>query len=266
MAIASNFNARNADAYELSMGRWSRRLAVGFTAFAGLAPGERVLDVGCGTGSLTFHLAEGGAVVSGIDASPIYVAAAQERIGDARVTVAEGDACAIDCPDASFDRALSQLVLQFVPEPARAVREMCRVVRPGGVVAAAIWASSSGYVHQRMLLDTAAMIDPAAAALRAHTFTRPLTRRGELAALWAQAGLADVREDAVTIWMEFADFADYWAPLVAGEGTMGRYVSALAPGPLAVLEGHMRAAYESGAPDGPRSFAATALVCRGVRV
>jgi hypothetical protein len=101
--------------------------------------------------------------------------------------------------------------------------------------------------------------------LRAHTFTRPLTRRGELGALWQQIGLTDVEESAVTIWMDYPDFADYWGPLAAGEGTLGRYVSGLSGTARATLEAHVRAAYENGEPDGRRSFAATAFVCRGTR-
>ena len=270
MAIASTFNARNAAAYEQSMGRWSRRLAPGFAAFAGLAPGEAVLDVGCGTGSLLMHLAgrPEQPVVTGIDASPIYVAATRADVTQARnaaVTVMEGDACAIPFPDASFDRVLSQLVLQFIPDAVRAVREMARVARPGGTVAAAVWASGGGMVGHRMFFDTAAMLDPAAAALRSHTFTRPLTRRGELQAMWQAIGLSEVQEGAVTIFMEYADFADWWDPIAAGEGTLGRYVSALPDDQRDRLRDHLRPAYEAGDVDGPRAYAATALVCRGVK-
>ncbi|MGI4946443.1 MAG: class I SAM-dependent methyltransferase [Janthinobacterium lividum] len=265
MAIASTFNARDAAAYERSMGRWSRRLAEGFVAFAGLASGERVLDVGCGTGSLLAHLAAQAErpLLTGIDASARYLAAAQAR--DPSWTVLEGDACAIPFPDTGFDRVLCQLVLQFIPDVARAVREMARVVRPGGTVAAAVWASGGGMVAQRMFLDTAALLDPAADALRAHTFSRPLTRAGEMHAMWQAAGLCDVREDTVTIFMDYADFLDWWEPIVAGEGTLGRYVSAMAAGERDGLERHLRTAYEAGSPDGPRAFAATAFVCRGVR-
>ena len=247
------------------MGRWSRRLAEGFVAFAGLALNEAVLDVGCGTGSLLHHLATRPEkpVLTGIDASPLYLAAAQAR--DPSWTVLEGDACAIPFPDATFDRVLCQLVLQFIPAAGQAVSEMTRVARPGGTVAAAVWASGGGMVAQRMFLDTAAMLDPVADSLRAHTFTRPLTRRGELHALWQDVGLSDIREDAVTIFMDYAGFADWWEPIASGEGTLGRYASALSERDRDRLRDHLRNAYETGAVDGPRSFAATAFVCRGTK-
>jgi ubiquinone/menaquinone biosynthesis C-methylase UbiE len=267
MAVASTFNARDAGNYERTMGRWSRRLAVGFAAFAGLAPDEDVLDVGCGTGSLLFHLADAPErpTLTGIDASAIYVAAAKQRAGTRPITVEEGDATALGFADGSFDRALSQLVFQFIPDARRAAAEMVRVVRPSGTIAAAVWASGGGMVLQRMFLDTAAQLDAAAVALRAHTFNRPMTRRGELAAMWQDLGLQDVVEDTVTIWMDHSDFADYWNPIAAGEGTLGRYAANMNDAMRVGLERHLRIAYELGEPDGPRSFAATSIVCRGIR-
>src|SRR5262245_49126192 len=115
------------------MGRWSRRLAVPFLAFAGLARGERVLDVGCGTGSLTFLLAERPelAAITGIDYAAPYVEHATRRNSDARVSFRVGDASALPFPDAAFDRVLSLLVLHFVTQPQRAVAEMRRVAQPG---------------------------------------------------------------------------------------------------------------------------------------
>ena len=83
--------------------------------------------------------------------------------------------------------------------------------------------------------------------------------------MWRNTGFTAVQEDAVTIWMDYAGFADYWDPIAAGEGTLGRYVSALAAPLRDTLEAHIRDAYEGGEADGPRSFAATAFVCRGVR-
>ena len=265
--MANTFNARDAAAYERSMGRWSRRLAASFAGFVGLSAGARVLDVGCGTGSLLFklHAMPEQPHVTGIDASPIYVAAARACAADRSITIDEGDACALPYPDAVFDRVFCQLVLQFIPETARAAAEIVRVLRPGGVAAAAVWASGAGMVGQRMFLDTAAPLDPAAARLRDHTFTRPMTRPGELKALWHSVGLVDVMEGAATIWMEYDNFADYWDPIASGEGTLGRYVSALSDDARDTLEDRVRGAYLSGACDGPRSFAATALLCRGRR-
>ena len=248
------------------MGRWSRLLAAPFTAFAGLAPGERILDAGCGTGSLLRHLAacDERPEVAGIDASPIYVAAAREAAGPG-IRVEEGDICGLPFTDAAFDRAMTQLVLQFIPDPARALAELVRVTRPGGTVAAAVWASGGGMVAQRMFLDTAALLDPAAAALRDHTFTRPMTRPGQLPELFHAGGLGDVAEGSATIWMDFADFSDWWGPIAQGEGTLGKYVASLPERARHPLEAALRAAYQCGAEDGPRSFAATALLCRGRR-
>ncbi|MGI4941725.1 MAG: class I SAM-dependent methyltransferase [Janthinobacterium lividum] len=264
--MVSTFNARDAAAYERSMGRWSRRLAPGFIAFAGLDGMRSVLDVGCGTGSLLFELAANPAFdrLEGLDASEIYVRAARDRSADTRIGIQHGDACAMPFDDAAFDAALSQLVLQFIPDPAAAVAEMCRVVRPGGIVAAAVWNSGGGMPHQRMFWDTAAMLDPAAVALRGQTFNRPMTRRGNLHSLFEQTGLEDVSESSATIWMDFDGFDDFWGPIASGEGTLGKYVTSL-PGEAAYcLQRHLQAAYEAGQPDGPRPFACTAHVCRGM--
>ena len=263
--MASTFNARDAAAYERSMGRWSRRLAPGFIAFAGLDGVRSVLDVGCGTGSLLFELAANSALhrLEGLDASDIYVRAALDRSADPRIGIQHGDACAMPFDDAAFDAALSQLVLQFIPDPAAAVAEMRRVVRPGGIVAAAVWNSGGGMPHQRMFWDTAAMLDPAAAALRGQTFNRPMTRRGDLRSLFEQTGLEDVSESSETIWMDFDGFDDFWGPIASGEGTLGKYVTALPAEAASRLQRHLQAAYEAGRPDGPRPFACTAHTCRG---
>ena len=261
--MASTFNARNAAVYERSMGRWSRRLAPGFLAFAGL--GESVLDVGCGPGSLLEELAasNGPRRIVGIDASPLYAAAARERLRDRRVVVLAADACALPFPDASFDAALSQLVLQFVPDPDGALAEMARVVRPGGTVAAAVWNSEGGMPHQRMFWDTAALVDPAAAKLRARTFGRRTTRDGELRSLFAAAGLTELADGTGTVAMDFADFDDFWGPIADGEGTLGKYVTGLAPKLAVRLREAVRAAYASDGADGPRTFHCTAYLCRG---
>ena len=136
-----SFNVHDAAGYEQVMGRWSKKLAPLFIDFAGLANGEKVLDVGCGTGSLTFTLTKFADLgeISAIDYSPVFVEAANRRNTDPRIKIQQADACALPFVDSTFDRALALLVLHFVPKAGKAVAEMRRVVRPGGVVAAVVW-------------------------------------------------------------------------------------------------------------------------------
>ena len=260
------FNARDAGNYEKLMGRWSRRLAPLFIEHAAIADGEEVLEIGCGTGSLTFALAETAAIagLTAIDHSEIYLAAAKAKNRDSRIRLEQGDGCALRFPDASFDRALSMLVLPSVlPQPEMMVCEMRRVTRPGGGVAAAFWDSPGGTPHQRMLWDIAAALDPAAAEARDRTMSRAVYAPGALAPIWAEAGLADVNQRSLMIRMDFADFDDYWEPFASGEGALGAYVAALDETRRAHLEQHLRSAYLTGRPDGERSFVAVALSCRG---
>ncbi|HSB40870.1 MAG TPA: class I SAM-dependent methyltransferase [Methylomirabilota bacterium] len=264
--MPSMFNAHDADSYEQMMGRWSRRLAPLFIEHAGAAAGERLLEVGCGTGSLTFTLARTVPFreLTAIDYADVYVTAARARNRDPRVRIEQGDAAALPFPDAHFDRALSLLVLHFVADPAGAVAEMRRVTRPGGVVAAAVWDSGGGMIALRMFWDTAAMLDAAAVDRRGRAMSNAVVAPGGLARLFRAAGLADVDERALLIRMDHTGFADYWGPILRGEGPMGGYVAGLGEAERARLEGHLRAAYLAGAPDGPRSYAAVAWSCRGV--
>ena len=141
MITSSTFTAARGDGYEINMGRWSRRLARPFLEFAGSANGERVLDVGCGTGHLAAAVAQlsDPAEVHGVDLSPIYIAHAKAHNPDPRLVFRVGDACALDYPDGIFDRVLSLLVLHFVPRAEDAIAEMRRVVKPGAVVGRAGW-------------------------------------------------------------------------------------------------------------------------------
>jgi SAM-dependent methyltransferase len=224
-----------------------------------------VLDVGCGTGSLVFELATNAHLrhIAGIDPAEIYLAAAREATTDARIELRHGDGCALPYTNASFDAALSQLVLQFVPQPDIMLGEMRRVVRPGGVVAATVWNSGGGMPHQRMYWDTAAMLDPAGAEARAASFSRPMTRKGDLAGAFARVGLHDITESSATIWMDFTDFEDFWGPIIGGEGSLGKYATSLSQPDVARFEHALREAYESGDADGPRHFSCTAFLCRG---
>ena len=247
------------------MGRWSRRLAPRFVEFAQVAGAHRVLDVGCGTGSLSFCLAENPDVagVTGIDFSKVYIEHANRRNRDARLAFQAGDACALPFSDASFDCTLSMLALQFIPQADRAVREMCRVTRSGGTVAAATWDTRGGFVAYRMIFDTAALVDRNGHQHRARAYTRPLSRPNELARLWHGVGFLDVVQDMLTIRMDFASFTDFWAPAEGKDGPLPEYAGTLDAATKAKLRDMVALAYLDGEADGPRSYAATAWAVKG---
>jgi ubiquinone/menaquinone biosynthesis C-methylase UbiE len=145
-----------------------------------LSDGDRVLDVGCGTGSLSFVLPEFAKVsaVAGVDLAQGYVEFARTCNTDSRITFQQADACSLPFEDKSFDRAFSMLVLHFIPDSARAVGEMRRVVPPGGTVTAAVWDEYGGLPHYRMLVDIAATLDP---SVERHLISAPYRsgRNGE---------------------------------------------------------------------------------------
>jgi len=132
------------------------------------------------------------------------------------------------------------------------------------VVAAAFWDSPGGNPGQRMLWDTAAALDEAAAEARDRTMGRPIYAPGALARMWAEAGLVEIDQRSLMIRIDFNDFADYWQPYASGEGALGAYVAALDDARRERLKHHLRSAYLTGRPDGERSFVAVALSCRGV--
>ncbi len=263
----STYSAGNAEVYERMMGRWSRRLAAPFLSFVAIGEPAQVLDVGCGTGSLTRALAEAlpGATITGIDLSAAFIEHARRQASHARLDFREADATALPFDDRQFGATLSLLVLNFVPDFEQAAREMARVTRPGGVVAAAVWDFAGGFTSYRMLLDTIGALDPEGAQLRAKVLGAPLTTPGELADLWTRVGLRAVEKSSLTMRFEFRSFADYWEPYLGGQGSAGPYLAGLDAKKKALIERHVRLAYLAGREDGPRSYAATAWVVRGVR-
>jgi ubiquinone/menaquinone biosynthesis C-methylase UbiE len=264
--MSSSFTVRSGAGYDRLMGRWSRKLARPFLDFAGVGSGERILDVGCGTGSLTFTLPEAAEVseIAAIDYSPVFVEEARRRNTDPRITILQGDATAIPFPDSRFDRALALLVLHFVPEADKAIAEMRRVVRPGGVVASAVWDHLGGMSNMRMVLDTLAAQDEEARGVRSRYCFQPMMRPDEMRRSFEAQGLAEVQQTSLLIRMEYENFADFWEPIAAGEGPLGQFVAGLDPARRAQADEAVMAAYEAGQPDGPRSFAAVAWACRGV--
>jgi len=263
---SSTFTANDGDDYEIVMGRWSERLSMAFLDFAGTRDGDLVLDVGCGTG----HLAQAVALrsrpkeVRAIDLAPTYIEFSRSRNRNSKVIYDVGDACALKFADDSFDRVFSLLVLHFVPETGRAISEMLRVAKPGGVVAACVWDVRGGYVASRMFYDTAAALDPRANERRARNYTRPMTKPGELVKAWREAGMQDVEEACLSIRMEFASFDDYWAPYERREGPAAEYLAILTNDERSRLINALRAAYLDGEIDGPRSYAALAWAVKGI--
>jgi SAM-dependent methyltransferase len=264
--MASGFNVHNAAGYEQLMGRWSRKLAPPFIDFAGLAEGERIIDVDCGTGSLTFALARAADLgeIAAIDYSPVFVEEAIQRNSDPRIKIRQADACDLPFEDGAFDRSLALLVLHFVPEAGKAVAEMRRVVRQGGVVAAAVWDHLGGMPGMRMMVDTVAVLSEGGRQLRARYCFQPMMRPGEMKRTFVEQGLLEVTETELMIRMDYQSFDDYWAPMAAGEGPLGKYVATLDGTERARTDAAMRDAYEAGRPDGPRSFASVAWACRGL--
>lgn len=251
------------DAYEAYVGRWSRRVAEAFLRWLDVPAGRRWLDVGCGTGALTAAVlasADPDRVV-GMDPSEGFLTGARARTGTSRATFCAADARALPVPDRCFDAVVSGLAVNFVPDPGRALAELARVVRPGGVVAGYVWDYADGMAMMRRFWDAAAGLDPAAADLdEGRRF--PLCRPQPLADLWAGAGLAAVAVQAVEVPTVFADFDDYWTPFLGGQGPAPGYVTSLTGEHRAALKDRLRASLPVG-PGGSIRLTARAWAVRG---
>ena len=252
------------DAYELFMGRWSRQLAPQLVTFAGVGEGDRILDVGSGTGALAFALTQAipSVRVTGVDPSIAYVRYAQARTPGDRVRFSVGDAQALQIPDASVDKTLSLLVMNFIPDPEKALREMMRVTRSGGVVAAAVWDYGDGMQMLRAFWDEAVALDAAIAPRDERNM--PLCRQGELAALWRATGLVRVEELPIAIDLRFGSFDDYWRPFLGGQGPAGAYAASLSEPRRAALEARLRRRLLGPRGDGPFTLRARAWAVKGV--
>lgn len=261
---SSGFYASDGAAYEVWLGRWASRLAKVFLDFVEFPETGELLDVGCGTGALTLAMAERWPArgVIGVDLAAPFIAYAQSRRAGDRPTFEVGDACALKYQDGRFAGVAAHLVFLFIPQPVIALREMRRVTRPGGTVAAVVWDSRGGLVFQRMLWDTAVAIDPNARVARDSLFANPVAIPGGLAGFFREAGLVDVEEKSLTIRMDYANFEDYWQSFLGGQGPVGVYFTNLDPALKARIKEAVRDAYCSGSPDGLRSLAASTWAVR----
>ncbi len=219
------------DAYGRFMGRYAEPLAVEFVEWAGVGPGQRALDVGCGPGTVTARLVErlGAGAVAAVDPSTTFVAATRERFPD--VDVRRGVAERLPFPDGAFDAALAQLVVHFMSDPVAGLREMARVTRPDGVVAACVWDHAGGQGPLSVFWQAVRDIDPD------HPGEADLagTRQGHLEELSRAAGLELVEVGALSVTVPYASFDQWWEPFTLGVGPAGDYVAGLAAQRRALL-------------------------------
>ena len=239
------------DAYGRFMGRYADPLAKVFVDFSGVGNGNKVLDVGCGPGALTAQLLSMGADVAAIDPSPPFVDAIRARFPD--IDVRRGTAEELPYGTGEFDAALAQLVVHFMTGPLAAIRQMARVTRPGGVIAACVWDGPTGALAP--FWDAVHVIDPEAEdeALLSGA------HRGHLTELFEAAGLRDVEEGAIAVDVVHPTFDEWWEPYTYGVGPAGDYVQRLDDDGRARLESVARERLGRG----PFTVSATAWAARG---
>jgi len=251
------------DVYEPYVGRWSRLVAREFLEWLDAPSGLDWLDVGCGTGALTEAVAERCSPrrLAGIDPSTGFLEFARQRL---RRTVAElQQANAQDLPfeDAEFDRVVSGLVLNFVPDKARAAAELARVVRPGGEAALYVWDYAGRMEMMRHFWDAAIALDPRASELDEGRRS-PICRPEPLHELLKSAGLSRVETRAIDVSTVFRDFDDYWTPFLGGQAPAPAYCMSLSEEARAALRERLRATLPT-QPDGSIPLVARAWAVRG---
>lgn len=246
-----------ADAYGRFMGRYAEPLAAEFLRFAGVEAGQRALDVGCGPGALTSLLVDrlGVSRVSAVDPSPPFVAAVAARCHgvDAHRGVAEQ----LPFPDGRFDAALAQLVVHFMRDPVAGLREMGRVVRPAGTVAACVWDLAGGTSPLSPFWSAVRELDPEAD----DESELPGTREGHLGELCRAAGLLVEEETSLTVSVAYETFQEWWEPYTLGVGPAGDYVAGLRP----AARERLRARCAEALGPGPFEVTATAWAVRAVK-
>ena len=245
-----------AESYDRFMGRYSVQLSSQLADLAGISAGQRAIDVGSGPGALTAELVRrlGAGNVVAVDPSEPFVAAARERNPGVEVQLAPAEELPYE--DGSFDAALAQLVAHFMGDPVAGLREMARVTKPGGVVAASVWDFAGGR----------APLSPfwrAARKLREDTLDESGlagARRDHLAELFEAAGLRELVQEEHTASLEYETFEDWWHPYTLGVGPAGAHTVSLSEEDRQALREQCR----RDLPDAPFAVDAVAWAVRGV--
>ncbi len=229
----------SAEAYDRHIGRYGPALARRLIEVANVSTGQQVLDVGCGPGALTAQLCQvlGPDGIAAIDPSTPFVEACTKRLPGVDVRLAAAEE--LPFRDDSFDVSLSQLAVNFMGDPPAGVREMRRVTRPGGTVAAAVWDYAAEMTLLRRFWDAAVGLDPGAAESDEGR-SMPYCTPGELERLWRDAGLRNPAVSALVVEAEYRDFDDLWRSLERGSGPSTAYASSLPPDRRAELRGELR--------------------------
>jgi SAM-dependent methyltransferase len=210
------------NAYARHVGRYGAALSSAHAEAAGVAVGDRALDVGCGPGALLAELSRRLGVdhVAGADPSPPFAEAARAAVPGADVRLARAEQLPFE--SRAFDVVLSQLVVNFMDDAPAGVAEMRRLARR--TVASCVWDYGGGMTMLRAFWDAALELDASAPDEgRTMRFCTP----PELALLWKRAGLRDVETTALLVEARYVDFDDYWAPFPTGLGPSGAYCASL---------------------------------------
>ena len=245
-----------AEKYDRFMGRYTKTLAPALVDAARVGDGMRVLDVGCGPGGLTDVLAAriGEDKVAAIDPAPQFAAACRDRHPHADVR--EGVAESLPWDDGTFDATLSCLVFGFMTDPDLGAREMARVTRPGGIVAACMWDIPGGGMTMLSTFWKAAReVDPSVTGEQ----RRPGVTQGDIADRFRRAGLEDVEDGELEATAGYESFEDYWEPFGYGVGPAGQHLVSLAP----TEQERVRDACRQALPSGPFTLTARAWFARG---
>lgn len=253
------------DAYEHYIGRWSRPIGRLFVDWLGQPAGLRWTDIGCGAGALSATVLERAdpARVTGIEPSQGFRSVARATIADDRAEFRAGDAQTLPLDDGEEDISVSGLVLNFIPDQERAIREMCRIVRPGGTVAAYVWDYAGDMQLIRYFWDAVGDLFPGAAK-NDEGKQFPICQPEALADLFRAAGLQAVETSALDAPTVFGDFDDYWSPFLLGQGPAGAQCVALSEGDRERLRNHLKGALPID-PDGTISLIARAWAVKGTR-